>query len=330
MIEKIPQQPQPYKVKLKLFGERAERVLKNEYDLVVQEILYKFSEHFYEIRPAEQLQDKESFGDLDFICLSKGTIDELYFQRVLGDNLLEYHCNGHVHSILIKLASGKQVHTDFIQSKNENDFERKYMYYSKGHVSSIIGMFAKKLGFKYGTDGFFKRFQDKRGNWHDILVSESLSDGLAIMGLENEVFNNIHIVDDIVNFIAQSPFFDSDYFGSENMARKDRESIKRNSSQDYVVQKLREKNRVKTAKDENELLEKLFPEQFLLFKKEGEKINNETYASGAINGKKIMEVFNIKPGPEVGKILKFISNNYPEAEDLSEEIIRAVKGRFLI
>jgi len=327
MMEKIPQ-PQPYRAKLKLFGERAERVLRSEYDLIVGELLDNFREYFYEIRPAEQLQDKESFGDLDFICFPKRTIDELYFQRVLGDKLLEYHRNGHVHSALIKLASGKQIHADFIQSKDENDFERKYMYYSKGHASSIIGMLAKKNNFKYGTEGFFRRFRDKRGNWHDILVSESLDDGLAIMGLDAETFDNIHTIDDIVNFVVQSPLFDSEYFGSENMARRDRESIKRNPSQDYIAQKLREKNKAKSVENENELFEKLFPEQFQRFKKEGERINNETYSPGAINGKKIMEVFKIKPGPEVGKILKFISDNYPKAEDLSEEIIRVVKDKF--
>lgn len=320
---------EPYKAKKKLFGVKAERVQKTEYNSIIAEIQNTFQDDFFELKSAEQLEDKKSFGDIDMICFPKSPIQELYFKNILGARLLEYRRNGHVHSCLIKLESGKQIHVDFIQSKNNADFERKYMYYSKGHTSSVIGMFAKKLNFKYGTGGFFKRFQDKRGNWHDILVSENLRDGLSMMGLDSEAFDNIHNVDNIAPFISQSLLFDSSYFVSENLTRRDRESVKRSQMEDYLVQKIRDINKTRQIDDENELFRKLFPTQYDHFIKESERIDRETYKTGAINGEMIMKTFEIKPGPVVGKILKFIGDNYSNEDSLSEEIIEAVKSNVL-
>jgi len=329
MLEKFLQPLQPHQAKLKLFGEKAERVQGAEYDAVIEELQKDFSARFQVLRSAEQLQDKESFGDIDLICLPDEPIDETFFQNILGDRFLEHRRNGSIHSVLIKLNSGKQVHVDFIRAKDEIDLERKHMYYSKGHISSMIGMLAKKLNFKYGTEGFFKRFQDKRGNWHDILVGDSLRDGLAIMGFELEIYDDIHNIDNIVAFISGSPFFDSSYFGSENMVQRDRQSLKRNQAEDYLAQKLREKQQTRSVADEDELFRRLFPDKFRRFVEEAENIDKETYKAGAINGKKVMEVFQIKPGLDVRKILKFLSDNYPEAEELSGEIIEAVKRKVL-
>jgi hypothetical protein len=321
---------EPYQAKTKLFGAKAERIQKSEYDSIIVELQNTFCDSFFKLQPAEQLEDKKSFGDIDLVCFPKSPINELYFKNILSTKLLEYSRNGHVHSSLIQLESGKQIHVDFIQSKDKADFERKYMYYSKGHVSSMIGMFAKKLNFKYGTEGFFKRFQDKRGNWHDILVSENLRDGLSIIGLEPEVFDNIHNIDDIALFISQSPLFDSSYFVSENLARRDRESMKRSPAEDYLVQKVREVSKTRQVVDENELFKKLFPTKYDHFIKESERIDRETYTKGALTGEVVMKAFEIKPGPIVGKILKFINDNFPDHEDLTEEIITAVKSNVLM
>ena len=42
-----------------------------------------------------------------------------------------------------------------------------------------------------------------------------------------------------------------------------------------------------------------------------------------------MEAFGLKPGPEVGKILKFINDNYPEAEQLSNDMVSKIKEKVL-
>lgn len=104
MTEKFPEIYQP---KPKFFGEKAERIQREEYESIVAELLSDFHGHFHRIHAGEQLEDKESFGDIDFICFSKRTIDELYFRKILGERLLAYHLEGYVRSVLIKLNSGK-------------------------------------------------------------------------------------------------------------------------------------------------------------------------------------------------------------------------------
>ena len=318
-----------FKPKPKLYGEQAERIHRAEYEKIVSELIDKLGAGFKRIKPTEQLDDKESFGDIDIVCLPERTIDRLYFEKIIGHMLLDYKLVGHVHSLLVRLGSGKQVQVDLIQSKGEADFERKYMYYSKGHLSSILGVTAKKFHFKYGTEGFFKRLKDKRGNWHDILISEDLRDGLTVLGFDPKKYSEIKTMDDIASYIPQSPFFDSSYYQFDSLLRRDREAADRNPREKHIIEKLSSKSKKREAEDEDKFFKQFFPEAFERFRVEAERINKETYVAGNINGEKVMEIFGITPGPTVGKVLKFIGDNYPEAEELSAEMIEAIKINFL-
>ena len=323
-----------YKPKLKVFKERAERIPKSEYDSMVGELLVKFGNQFKRIEPTEPMQDKDSFGDIDVIFMPKGSVDEgyeSYFREIFGKSFLGYNRtpHSHVHSLLLSVSSQKSVQADFIRAEDQTDFERKLMYYSKGHFSSAVGMMAKKLHFKYSTEGFFKRFKDKRGNWHDIFISDKLSDGLKILGFDRYEFEDIKTTPDIVEFISSSPLFDSSYFQFKDLPRRDRESIKRNAVEEYITQKLAIKNQTRIIDDEDEFFRKFFPEEFEKFKTEAERIEKETYKTGNINGEVVMKIFGLKPGPEVGRVLKFISDFYPNLEELSDNVIQDVKNNIL-
>jgi len=320
------EKPEVYRAKSKFFGDRAQRITVNELEPVLQEILNLASDKLGILNPVEQLSDKDSFGDFDLVCLPNVGLDENYFKAIFGDKLLDYHKNGHVYSTLLALNSGKTVQVDFIKAKDQEDFDRKFIYYSKGHLSSIIGMLARKLDFKYGTEGFFKRFQDKKGNWHDILISDSLSEGLKILGLNQEQYQMVSTTEGVIEFISQSPFFDSDYFTSDNLVRRDRDAVKRNQQADYITNQLVIKNKKRTINDSDEFLKKYFPEKFSLFLGEKDRIEKETYRRGAINGQVIMETFDLKPGPEIGRILKYIDDNYPDTKELSDEMITKIRS----
>src|SRR3989338_1155816 len=98
-----------YPVKEKLFGKRAERITREEYQSIIKELQSDLENHFYKLRAPEQLIDKESFGDIDLVCFPKRTIDELYFRKIFAERLLAYHRGGHIHSLLVKLIFGKQI-----------------------------------------------------------------------------------------------------------------------------------------------------------------------------------------------------------------------------
>ena len=325
-MEKLPENLKP---RPKVYGEKAARIERIEYEDLVSELLGKFGPNFLEVKAIEPLDDKDSFGDIDLVCLPKRDIDRRYFNETIGDSLLDYKRTGHVHSLLVRLDSGKEIQVDFIQSKDKNGFKRKLMYYSKGHLSSVIGIMAKKLHFKYGTEGFFKRFKDKRGNWHDILISEDLVDGLRILGFNPRMYDGIRTLEDIAEFVSQSPFFDGSYYKFGDMLRRDRESADRNPRERYIIEKLSSKAKIRKIENEDEFFKQFFSEAYGKFQEEAERINKETYTAGNINGEKVMEVFGIFPGPTIGKILKFIGDNYPEAKELSPEIVEDIRKNFL-
>ena len=92
------------------------------------------------------------------------------------------------------------------------DIDNKFNYYSLNDFSAAIGLVSKKLHFKYGSEGVFKRFKDKKTIWHDIPLEIGLLEGLKIFGFDMSLYNKIKSPDDIVNFIASSPLTDDSFF----------------------------------------------------------------------------------------------------------------------
>lgn len=256
-----------YGERLKLFGEEAERIQRDEFDQVTQEVIARAADQFTALKVTRQLSDKGSFGDVDLIALPKTQLSRELLADTFGEDLLNYHRNGGTYSTLLKLSTGKQVHVDFIHATDAEDLERKYTYYSNGHASSIIGMMAKKLGYKYGTEGFFKRYQDSRGQWHDVKISESLDEGMKILGLNPQDFWALEKVEDVVAFVSHSPFFRSSFFDEGNLARADKESVRRVPVQAYLVQTLRDKQ-IHQDYDPENAFRTSFPTKFEEYKKQ--------------------------------------------------------------
>lgn len=318
-----------YAARLKRFGNRAERIPRDEYDATVTELVEKAKIAFTRLQSAGQLIDKESFGDIDLVGMREEAPSPELFKELFADNLLDYYHNGNVYDLLLKLNSAKTVQVDFIWARGQEDFNRKCMYYSKGPCSAVIGILAQQMDFKYGTEGFFKRFKDDKGNWHDVLVSESLDDGLRVLGLDQNQYGAIRTLDDIATFVSSSPFFDASDFQLENLPRRQRDDLGRLSSQDYVYQKLLATNKSKSTADHDTLFREQLPEQHETYLKEVEKINHEIKQRKAINGQLVMEIFSLAPGPKVGVVLKYLSVNHRGVETLTPELIEEIKQRVL-
>lgn len=302
--------------------------------MIVDEILAKVSEVFKKLAPTEQLNDKESFGDLDLISLTDAEYDEDFFRNIFGESLLQYHyeeprpfrdtAGSHTYNLLVRLESGKQIQVDFIKAANEGDFERKSIYYSKGHLSSIIGMMARKLNFRYGTEGFFKRYQDSKNQWHSVLITGNLTEGMRILGLDPAAYEKITTLDDIAEFVASSPYFDSSYFQTKNMVRRDREVAKRYASQDYIREQLAEKGQKREIEDEDKLSRSLFPEKHREYLEKAKEIEQRIHTKKAVNGNTIMETLGLDPGPQVGAVLEYLTEHHPDLKKLTPEIIHEI------
>jgi len=111
-------------------------------------------------------------------------------------------------------------------------------------------MLAKKYHFKYGSEGFFKRYEDSRKNWHDILVTRDLTVGMELLGYDPQKWYALRTYEDIVQFMLSSPMFDHRLFVHDSLNQSDKKSYKRPVIK-HVVDRLRESGKTATITDEN-------------------------------------------------------------------------------
>lgn len=315
--------------KLKLFGADAHRVTNDELNTVVEELRRLIGSSFSHFVPVPSLKEKMDHGDIDILVAPSLDIHQLLIQK-LGSKLIKFSKNDTVNSFLFHSEKlQKLIHIDLIASATPEQLETKKYYYALNDFSALIGVLSKKLNFKYGTEGFFKRFQDKKGNWHDILITNNLLQGLELLGLDVSKYSSIKNYNDIVNFLLTSPLLDSKYFGYDALLARDRVSISRRPNLSKMIELVKDSAGPAKIKDEDYFFKKIMPSQYQKVQQEMQKINEKTYElSNKYNGSWLMSTFGIKPGPELGKILKSMSDhfkeNLPNANE--QDVINFVKN----
>lgn len=299
--------------KLKLFGADAQRVNNHELNIVVTELKDLIGPSFTHFIPVPSLKEKLDHGDIDILVTPSVDVHKLLIQK-LGSKLIKFSKNDTVNSFLFHSEKlQKLIHVDLITSATPQQLETKKYYYALNDFSALIGVLSKKLNFKYGTEGFFKRFQDKKGNWHDVLITNNLLQGLELLGLDPSKYSSIKNYNDIVNFLLASPLLDAKYFGQDELLARDRVSISRRPNLSKMIELVRDSAGPAKIKDEDYFFKKIMPSQYQKVQQEMQKINEKTYElSNKYNGSWLMSNFGIKPGPEVGRILKSMSDHFKE------------------
>lgn len=306
--------------KLKMFGSDAQRVLATELPMVHQELYQILGHDFGKMELTKALPSKQDHGDIDIIVHSPSADIKTLLTQKLGNRILRYSRNGNVYSILFNSnAVRKPVHVDFILGKPE-DYATKMDYYSYGDLSAILGLIAKKLNFKYGTEGFFKRYEDKSGRWHDIFITHSLRDGLRMLGYPSPNFDHIKDHDDILRFATSSPMVDSSFFKMEEAPAADRQSARRRTGFKYVVDQIRAMNLVSKIKDPDYYFKTLFPQLYQKVEAEKSALEKTSVAkSSKYNGSWLMQTLNIPPGPKIGQVLAQLRAKWGEHLDEAPE-----------
>lgn len=317
-----------YEPNTKSFGLLAERLNRDEFNLAVIEIINKCSEYFPDVEMIIPLEDKVSFGDIDIVILSDTPPeldDETRMREIFGESLLGYkHTkNNKMDSTLIKLSTGKVVQVDFMRTKDSEEFLAKLIHASKGHSSSVIGTLARAYGFKYSIDGFYKRFTATSGQDHDILVTKDLFLAMKLLGLDPEKWKVAKTVDDIIEFIASSEFFNPVFF-SRSLNHKQKNNLALRSIQRFMYSELASKESTNEDIDFEKYLQTTHPQVFQSYKAAELKIENQNKVLPNLSGATIMHEFKLKSGAEVGSILTYLKDKYPNLEAITPEIIEDV------
>lgn len=316
------------KPKTKLFGDRAARVTTAEMKSVFEEIqtILSDSEFIHRLDLSKPLPSKEDHGDIDIVVQ---TLEGMDLQEYIRSNLL-YHThlldvvyNGPImHCLFTSKRIDKRVHVDFIFA-SPAEYDSTLMYLAYNDFSGILGVFTRKLKFNYGNKGMFKIYVDKKGQYHYILLTHNLVDGLKMMGYGDIIHTYYHIQnnEDIAKFIGHSDLFDSSYLIGSDLNRGDRKRMRagRPSARD-LKGKLLDLNKKRSQMDDDYYFKLLFPEKYAEYLAKCKAIEDYVPPKSKYNGNWIMQKFPaIKPGPIIGKIQLYWLKRYGDQIDSVDE-----------
>lgn len=318
----------------KLFGTRSERVSTDEMLQIFKELETKLQHSFSQFRLSKHLPSKTDHGDIDIVVQHDTADIQEILENQLGNGILDYSKNGNITSILYRsISEGKTVHVDFIVSIPEK-YDAQYDYLSYNDFSGILGIIARKLHFNYGSEGFFKIYNDKSGKNNYILLTYNLREGLVIMGYKKVLsdFDKIQNIQDIIDFISSSDLFDSKYLESFGMSHSDRKRSRASRPTARAIRDgLLKLNKSRTIEDDNYFLKIEYPQYYQKLRKEIQKIETAVIQKSKYGGNWIMQNFpDIKPGPIINAIKLYWKKLYGDhLDDVSEEELKKITSKFL-
>lgn len=304
--------------------------------------------HFFdkmEIVTSPDILEKEDHGDIDFVCLVSGNQrDEL--RKFLGSRGYLFGHNGPMEHIAILYNGGiggrdmVLYQIDLIFSGDPKKYETiKYFYSRSKSFNSVLGQFARSLGYIFSTDGFFLLVKDARKQNRRILLTRDLEVSYEIMKLpefdDKEIFKSPEAFS---AWIKSSPRFDSERFVESYNRKSHRDSYSDSfCSQVYeILDECGQKSDIpihsmdftkenldisKAMKYEIDVLGKQIINQTL------ERLKRyETFKKQIISGNVILELGYLQ-GKLVGMIIQAVSKKFKEG-DPEEDMVAFIKEKF--
>lgn len=216
------------------------------------------------------------------------------------------------------IGDGNQYMIDFILAKaNSFDYRKKYSKFGT-IIPAVVGSFARSLRYKFDQNQLALRLLSPKGNYHNIPLTSDFDTTLKILMLDPVPFYNdaLYTPEQVAYWVTSSPRFDSDTWrkppnpNGQTIVTKNKKSH-RAIKQKPIVQKaytLIDNTEKKGTWDNNdykierELLGSTFIDNIIARVNEIEKKEDKI-----ITGNEIINHLGIKPGPEIGKILSYIS-----------------------
>lgn len=338
----LPEQ-QPERIPLELYDELAE---------FVYYLFYPLGDIFIP-NAHKKAFGKETTGDIDVVFVPRKRetwVDDILAQlpkeTVFGsvERFIVHKTNG-PQLMTVMTYKGHQYFIDFLLTKPE-DFEWKQMFHGFGTlVPAVVGSFARSLSYKFAMDGFYMRFKDSKGNYHNLKLTSDPETCFIILGLSSDALDGVetydlYSVDGIVTWVTSSPRFSPEKWlrppqtDGQTIVTKNRKShaaIKKKGEVDECYKKidaLAERCHTRDAlidnpdyKIERMVLGDEFIDDLL---KQAEVIIQKTRT--VLDGSDIMAVLGIPGGPEVEYWKKFLLS-HPDFINMTQEELNKTETR---
>ncbi len=309
----FPIESQPSRIPLEEFHELAEKV---------RQLLTPHGQVFIPDAVKKSI-NKEATGDLDVFFVPK---EKNWKQNVLKvfPNVVAQVSNGPQLMLVVRgLINDNQYMIDVILSNNK---EWNFVQFHHGHgvtLPVLIGAFARSLGYKFSRDGLYRRIKNPQGNFRNLLLTHDPKVAMKILGLDSDVDSSVlYASETLAQWIVSSSRFDSRAWRIEPNDNGTSIQVKNNKSHRAARKKeevqialaiVDQSNKQSNVPNNLEVERKILGDQYIDLMLE--KINQiEEKKQPVLTGSEIMQLLNIPPGPEVGKWVKFLSDN-PQITD---------------
>lgn len=293
----------------------AQRVDKATFDQYWSELRALFPELTME--RTKSFHDKVDFGDIDIVVKTQPglNINALVKERV---NPAEDYNNGPFYSFLYKTAQ-----VDFIYH-NEKDYEIALHYYSYNDVCNFIGRVARSLNFKFGHDGLF--YEEHLDDHYklSVFVSNDIQDILEFLGYDYfRWVEGFATIEEILEYGASSPYFNSLYFDLAEQNNVDRVRNKKRKMYQNMLEYIEKHNlqpKPKLNADERYQqalrAEHYFGNNFLteVEQKKTEYCKHLQFKT-LFNGDIVKEITGYE-GKELGNFIQNLKTKYPNLQDI--------------
>lgn len=296
-----------------MFGGRAlkktftRRYTKREFTKVRSELNRVIRRTFARCEVPRFYHTKETFGDIDILVSIDGNESRDIKQYIIDTfSPNEIFHNGNCWSF-----DFKEIQVDLMFVAEEH-FDSNFNYLSFNDLGNFIGRLAHGFGLRYGQEGLWVTYYYKDTK-HKIMISKDYPKIYEFLGLDYKRWlNGFETLEEIFEFISESPYFNWQKFQPSELNRINRErNLKRASYMTFLewmdTNVADEDHEYQFSKDKTPYYAKInefFPEANLLseISRIEYEVSRVKYAKSIFNGKVVMDVFDIH-GAALGKAM---------------------------
>lgn len=316
-----PPEQQPKRIPVELY---------NDLEKAIRDKVGSIGELF--IPSIKKITHKSTTGDLDVIINPN---DRNTWRQdilnILGKDIVAKESNGPQLMLVVRnlLPNNDQYMIDFILAKEGSfDYRKKYSKFGT-IIPAVLGSFARSLRYKYEQNGLYLRMKDKKGNYHNILLTKDYDKTLSILMLDPKpVYNDdLYTAEKVAKWITDSPRFDSDIWKrppspdgqtiitknvKSHRAAKGRDNVK----EAYTI--IDNTNKTATWDNTNYKIERMILGDEYVDSIQKQIDDTIKTSTNVVTGSEIMNILGIPSGPQIGEILKTVNKmNFNREEALS-------------